>query len=274
MNEVIMKRARHAAIRTNLYQNCRVYGPDGSLMFRCNRRRLDWYLVRGLAVAQGEDAIQLLFEPKGPGSAGDRYYLEDRDNICVVCGAGERLTRHHVVPDSYRRHFPAGMTAHNWFDVLLLCIQCHEEYEQRALELRQRIAGEHGIAPSGLAPTVDHEAVRVVKFACALKRHWTTIPEPRREVLLDELRRYLKKDDITEQDILAASELDSRLGGGLPAGKIVIEQTSDLDAFVRRWREHFITTMQPRYLSRHWIVNRTADGRSFGTDAVDPFAQS
>lgn len=243
-------------------------------MFRCNRRRLDWYLARGLAVAQGEDSIQLLFEPKGPGAAGDRYYLEDRDNVCVVCGAAEQLTRHHVVPDSYRRHFPTGMTAHNWFDVLLLCIECHEAYELRALELRQRIADEHGISLNGQPPPIDKEALRVVKVACALRRHWRTIPEPRREVLLDELRRYLKKDLITEQDILTASDLDIRLGGGLLAGKIIIEQTSDLDAFVRRWREHFIITMQPRFLSRHWAVNRTADGRGFGADSVDLIAQT
>jgi hypothetical protein len=258
-----MKRLKRPAIRTHLYQNCRVYGPDGELMFRCNRRRLDWYLARDLALEKGENAIQLLFEPKGPGAAGDRYYLEDRDNVCVVCGAVEQLTRHHVVPDSYRRHFPGGITAHNWFDVLLLCISCHEEYEQRALDLRQQIADEHGVALNGLAPPVDNEALRAVKFASALKRHWPTIPEPRREVLLDELRRYLKKDIITEQDILATSELDSRTGRGIPAGKIIVEQTSNLDVFVRRWREHFIATMQPRFLSRHWVVNRTADGRGF-----------
>jgi len=274
MNEAAMKRVKHAAIRTNLYQNCRVYGPDGELMFRCNRRRLDWYLARGLAVAQGEDGIQLLFEPKGPGAGGDRYYLEDRDNICVVCGAAEPLTRHHVVPDSYRKHFPTGMTAHNWFDVLLLCIECHEAYEQRALELRRRIAEEHGVPLGGQAPTVDKEALRAIKFACALRRHWATIPALRRELLLGELRRYLKKDLITEQDILTASELDTRLGGGLLAGKIIIEQTSDLDAFVRRWREHFIVTMQPRFLSRHWVVNRTADGRCSGAEVVDSVAQS
>ena len=229
-------------------------------MFRCNRDRLDWYLARGLAVAKGEDAIQLAFEPKGPGAAGDEYYLEDRQNICVVCGTDQQLTRHHVVPDSYRRHFPDGMTAHNWFDVVLLCIPCHEEYEQTALGLRQRIAGEHDIPLNGLAPPLDADAFRIVKYASALKRHWSSIPEDRRQFMIDELRRYLKKDVITQQDMLAACELDFR-SRGIPAGKIIVEQIGDLDAFVQRWREHFISTMQPKYLSRRWVVNRSAAGR-------------
>ncbi|ORZ35301.1 hypothetical protein BCR44DRAFT_101012, partial [Catenaria anguillulae PL171] len=91
-----------------LYENCSVYGPDGqTLLFRCSRKKLDWYLTRSLAVPLSTTSIQLTFTPRGPGRANQPWYLEPKTNTCVICGsASGGLVMVSVVPHQYRRHLP------------------------------------------------------------------------------------------------------------------------------------------------------------------------
>ena len=57
-----------------------------------------WYLDRRLAEQIDEHSIKLTFDPKGPGHMNDPniYYLEDRQNHCVVCGSTRNIISHHV----------------------------------------------------------------------------------------------------------------------------------------------------------------------------------
>jgi hypothetical protein len=73
-----------------------------------NKRKIDWYLSRSLAVEVPNvaNAIRLLFEPRGLGNHGDNFYLETKSNICVACGVSKSLIRHSIVPHSFRTHFP------------------------------------------------------------------------------------------------------------------------------------------------------------------------
>lgn len=63
---------------------------------------MQWYLDRQLATTLSSTSIKLTFETKGKGHQDDPYYLEDRENRCVVCGvfAGSRvctgLMQYHV----------------------------------------------------------------------------------------------------------------------------------------------------------------------------------
>ncbi len=36
----------------------------------------------------------------------DDYYLENKENMCVVCGAVTQILRYHMIPSQYRKHFP------------------------------------------------------------------------------------------------------------------------------------------------------------------------
>ena len=47
--------------------------------------------------------VRLKFEPaKRPASDQD-YYLQDKDNVCVVCGASDHYIRKLIVPQEYRK---------------------------------------------------------------------------------------------------------------------------------------------------------------------------
>ena len=48
-------------------------------------------------------AVKLKFEPKARPTTDQDYYLQDKENICVVCGAREDYVRKIVVPQEYRK---------------------------------------------------------------------------------------------------------------------------------------------------------------------------
>jgi hypothetical protein len=138
--EEINKR-RDGRINNTPYDNYRVFGIDGELMFRCSKSRVDWYMKRGLAekLLGQENSYKLTFVAAGPGNRHDPYLIDDKENICVVCGAGTYLTRHHVVPYRYRKHFDLKYKEHNHYDVLVLCSDCHERYELHAWSLTSKL---------------------------------------------------------------------------------------------------------------------------------------
>jgi hypothetical protein len=35
-------------------------------------------------------------------------------------------------------------------------------------------------------------------------------------------------------------------------GKLVVQQLTDLNAFIYRWRRHFVAVLQPKFLSDAW----------------------
>ena len=83
------ERRAYQVLQRSHYESCKVIGPDGNFMFSCNRKRVNWYLSRGLAelvTVQPAPTIRLLFQPKGPGNLGNKYYETEHQNLCVVCG--------------------------------------------------------------------------------------------------------------------------------------------------------------------------------------------
>ena len=231
--------------------------PDGTLLCRCAHDKLEWYVSRGLAIVESTDqyAFRLTFQPKGMGNANQPFYLSEKHNRCVVCGSEENLTQHHCVPRCFRRNFPPAYKYNTSHDVLPVCIPCHHAYEPYAFEVKQQLAHSAGVLLDVSVP-MNQEHNRVIKCAIALHRHSDKIPEPKRQELLQTLRTFYGKEDITSEDIAEACELE----GGRPASadnacfqKIV--EAANLDEFVVMWRQHFVSTMNPQFLPDHWSVN-------------------
>jgi len=243
------------------YGNCKVLDLAGKLMFRCGPDKVQWYLDRDLARVISTDdpfTIQLTFVTNGPGHVGDDYFLQDKANVCVVCASTDMLTMHHVVPRCYRRHFPEQLKSHSSHDVVVLCIDCHEDYEHHAFKLKQEIAKEYGVPVSGKGVCVD-ECLRLVRSAGGtLSRYRPQLPAKREQELLDVLRDYYGRDAITDEDIEEAAAIDHRVTEDfVHHGKYVVANTPDLEAFVKRWRKHFIVTMKPQHLPDGWDLERT-----------------
>jgi len=48
--------------------------------------------------------VQLLFEPSGRPVDEQNYYLHEKDNVCVVCGAADSYIRKNIIPREYRKY--------------------------------------------------------------------------------------------------------------------------------------------------------------------------
>ncbi|KAG7573358.1 Ribonuclease H-like superfamily [Arabidopsis suecica] len=209
-----------------VYHNCRIYANDGRLLCYCDKRKLEWYLNRGLAklVEENPPAIMLLFEPKGrPEDEGNDFYIQTKRNICVGCGEGKHYLRYRIIPSCYRVHFPEHLKSHRSHDIVLLCVDCHEVAHAAAERYKKKIATEFGIPlfvrrvldskeAQGTSSLVEDEStgnsedagvspLHLRSAAMALLRHGNRMPSSRREELLQTVKMYYGGRDISEEDL-------------------------------------------------------------------------
>lgn len=104
----VEREACYQPLKDLVYENYTLLAPDGRVLCRCGRKKVDWYLSRGLARAVENEPshFQLNFVPGGHGEDGDTYQLADKSNHCVVCGRDDYNTKHHIVEYEYRQHMP------------------------------------------------------------------------------------------------------------------------------------------------------------------------
>lgn len=241
-----------------LYGSYLVLHPDNSPMFRCGQEKAEWYLSRNLAelVADDPPVLKFKFVPKGRGHSGDTFYLSKKENRCVVCGHDnlEDLTRHHVVPYCYRKFFPPKAKRNNYHDVLLLCEECHQKYEEKAQQMKKDLAVKYD-APLGFV-AVDPKKHQARKFALALYAWGQKMPQSRVEQLKEWLREYLGHDPNSEELFKLSNLCYSRSDPFGEHGRNVITKIPNLQDFVVMWRNHFIMEMKPLFLPDYWDTNR------------------
>jgi len=252
--------------KTPVYGNIQVIHPNGSLMFCANDKKARWYLSRGLAVVIRDypPAIQLTFEPKGPGRAGDHQSLIYKQNICVVCGSEDvdSINRHHIVPYCYRRHFPVSIKERNDYDVVAICFDCHSIYEQLATKLKRQIAKDYK-APLDIAPTEEMLGRwQASKAAHTLRLYREVIPNDRILYLEKRIRQYLGKSDgdyLTDDEINKMADIGLKTGAvskeflhGHQVAQVVLSSETSIHAFFLLWRQHFIQTVSPKFMPAGW----------------------
>lgn len=242
------------SIKNDIYEGCQVLSPEGQLMFRCRRKKAEWYLKKDLAFHLSDNplTIQLSFAPKGPGRIGDPFHLQRRKNVCCVCGAKETLSRHHVVPYCYTK-YDSDSFRHNSHDVLPMCEHCHGDYEENhSLALRQKLAVIFDAPLNGTG--IYSEEIRITKVAKAIIEHSHDMPMEKITSLLAILRDHLGHEPLLDETIalsrmIPTNEYKSH-------GEMVMSRISDVNQFVRMWRKHFLRTMNPGFMPNHWDVNR------------------
>jgi hypothetical protein len=244
-------------LTTPLYSNIQVQNSAGEHIFNCSHKKVKWYLARNLAeiIQHSPLIIRLNFQVKGNGNAHDPFYLQTRENICVVCGSNQELTRHHIIPLCYRRNLPEQLKDHSSYDILPVCQPCHYKYEEHADQLKHQLREELGI-PKKSQPGIDREKHKIHNAASALIKHADVIPPVKKLQLLDILNKYYGRD-ITDDDIREASRLSFKIVYTEKSDALqVVEKITDLEAFIIRWRKHFISHTNPQHLPKYWIVER------------------
>ena len=246
--------------KRQIYESVKMIHPDGTVMCLTTVRRGEWFIERNLAVWENEEtknAFRLTFEPGGKGKHDNPFYIQERENICVCCGATDGLNRHHVFPTVFRKHLSTLCKSGNSHDVLPVCHECHEEYEIEADKLKSLILNEFGIKRDFTQSPEEKYNKKILQARTMLNRlngegaftHNGKVIKPPVEVI-DKFKELAKLDLIDE--------------GNTPYfvrnhwGRLVMERIQEQDeeqSFVERWRQHFVDTMQPKFLPKHWEVD-------------------
>lgn len=251
------------AITAKFYGNCQVYNKDNQLMFCCDEKRINWYLKRNLAEKLSPNSIRLLFQTKGNGHVGEDYFLNNKENICVVCCGAEDLTRHHVVPLCYRKHFPDIYKNRFCYDIFLLCIKCHNKYEKVALNLKKEISKEYSFQEGG--PTENETEIRELKkieALISLLSNENKIPLDRKQILEKTIEDYLIKMNLNREELLLNCKRNrcryerKKDSCAITFGEYVVNHLTDIPSFIKRWREHFVKEMNPQHLPKGYDVNK------------------
>lgn len=231
----------------NLYGGIKILSPEGAILCRCNKKKSNWYLSRELADKKSEDCIVLRFTPKG---FGDPYLIHPKANICVVCGMDKELTKHHVVPSSYRKHFPVKFKTHLSHDCVLLCVDCHEKYELESRNRQRVLARRYNVPLSGF----EQKSSQGMAFGSikALLDHGNRIPPERKEQLWSNIERHFGYRPNTE-DFPAILEGKPKMK---THGELLVEKFSEkrLAGFIMGWRKHFVKVMNPNFLPEGWAI--------------------
>lgn len=260
--------AQSRALKSDNYSNVLMTTPDGTPMFRCGQKKLNWYLSRDLAEITSKEGDEetvgrFLFEPKGFGWAYDDYFLSVKDNHCVVCGSTEDLTRHHVMPYCYRRYFPEDVKSHNSYDIVLLCVEHHEEYESHADSLKKKLAIKHGAPLNGIGGSVDTSLGRAnaFKFTLSRKHKANKIPIDRQQDMLNYIMKVINRvrgenlQSLSIEDLKDIETFSCSVRPHTQHGEVVVRHY-DCDDFAIMWRHHFVSHMNPQALPDHWHPDR------------------
>ncbi|XP_053553965.1 exonuclease 3'-5' domain-containing protein 2 [Bombina bombina] len=267
----------YSARKSPLYDNCFLHAPDGQPLCTCDRKKAQWYLDKGIGDLVSNDPfiVQLLFEPSGRPESSADYYLTVKENVCVVCGKRESYIRKNIVPHEYRRHFPIQMKDHNSHDVLLLCTACHAVSNYYDANLKQQLAEEFN-APIGCEEglrLLEDPMRRQVRSGARALLNATNLPEQRRAELLQDIKDFYSTENVTPETLQEAANLESRVLNEtyIPHGLKIVQSFAkggllSLMELERRWRQHFLDTMQPKHLPQRWSVdhNRSKLLRKYG----------
>ncbi|RKP11693.1 hypothetical protein BJ684DRAFT_21724 [Piptocephalis cylindrospora] len=207
-----------------IYDNCTVLTQEGHVLFR---KRLEWYLTRGLADPVDDTTVRLTFQARGPARSSEAWHIQDRVNQCVVCGVEQEeagLMQHHVVPSMYRKEMPETLKSRNDHDILPLCDHCHERYGRHAHAFKTHLAHTYEAPLEGVGWIYLPHLRPVIKAARALSsRNVIGIPLDRQEHLRGIILDWWLEEGVKEEEERAEGE---RMG--VDGDDVAMEDTSGL----------------------------------------------
>lgn len=238
--------------KKELYSDCSLHDSHGFLC-NCSRQRANWYLQKDIAtiICKSPLTVQLKFDPDITDKQREAARAVKKQSICCVCGERRmhQLTRHHIIPLCFRKHFPSHYKVSLGHDVLPLCHECHVIYNKSANEKTDKLFAEnHSIFTQKQRTSFLKDILRLCKPLVERLK----IPPQRLMELNAELERAWEKQ-CSPEDI--ATTCLRELAQQKPAPLIYLQDVASLDDFIRAWRRHFIATMNPQFMPQGWEIS-------------------
>ena len=209
-----------------------VYSQDGRFLSHTSKKRANWYFKRNLAEKiEGTENIKLSFVEK-EFIPDYNNFKESYQDYCVCCGSKDNLTKHHVVPQQYFPYLPIEFKEFNHHDLLCMCRSCHNEYEAKALSLKDKIYQD-------FVPMYYRRLMRDVNLIKCLKykRDYKNNDPVKIKNKIDKILE--KYDGLIDEN----HEFD--------INQYLID-TLSVRTFVLIWRYHFYESMDLKHLPKIW----------------------
>ena len=241
-----------------IYGNCQILSQDGVLLSRANEKRVNWYLVRNLAIKLSDNplTIKLLFKHAGYSHRDLPFFLQKRQNICVVCGAKEELSRHHIVPYCYRHYFSEQFKEYCMHDVLPLCLNCHKKCEELYDRAKYRLASKYKVELHQAEVPKDYVDIFKLRSICrTIFLHEDKIPKDRVECLISRISEILKHNPLPSEIEYYAKLKQPKINNKYKHGFQLVDKLKNIQKFIVFWRKMFLKLNKPKYMPLHWDVN-------------------
>lgn len=236
---------------SNAYGNIEIYSPGNDLMFITNQKKLNFYLKKELAEKIGDKKYRLLFEPKGIGHGErNKELLTQRANQCCCCGNKDLLTmtRHHIVPTRFRKFLPDNIKGFNHRYVIMLCIDCHEEYGYFENDLNNELAEQYNVPTLRECNNQIHVEKRIITGLADSILFKDRIPEERKEELKLEFKKRTGLEPTEDNLYKVRKRKYEPVAPDHNFGKLIVDKLKNIYDFQQMWLEHFVSTMQPLYM--------------------------
>lgn len=253
-------------LKDQVYDNIEFYSPSGELMFLGSNKKVIWYTKKDLIKKIDDNKYQFLFEPKGKGHYNESDFdtsqksmkCMPKQTICVVSGKNTHLTRHHIVPAAYVKYFLFEDYTQNRLqhhDIVLLNNSIHEEYENKALFLKDKLCKKYDI-------TSFKESCKIQQKAFTAAKQGKKLLEPsyiqNNKHYKKELQLYCFKQNIQISELQDYVSEKEQLILDLDCHYKQLSEKLDtlelLQDFCEIWRKHFIDTMKPKFLPKNWSI--------------------
>lgn len=253
--KLYMSNPSKAVSSKNIFDFIRMENPEGCFMGYSSNKRAEWYLERNLGEWVGEKVFRLNFKPQGNGKAGIPYYAIKIENRCVCCGTTENMTRHHVFPYMFRSKLPIQYKSRSNYDILPVCSDCHETYERQADLVKRDLELE--VVEKTSIPC-DKNEIKRIKSVLASRRfleQYDEFPDFYKNVPVERVLEHEENAaQFIDEKMLDKSVLNKRYWVEKLMESVVGDE-EQLFEFVKMWRQHFVDTMEPKFLPELWVVD-------------------
>ena len=235
-----------------IYSNCALYDFKG-LLCRCSFKRANWYVKRGLAKVISEKPYQVMltFDPEVSMEQREVVYSIYKENICCVCKSDDLglLTRHHIVPFSFRKKFPESYKSCMSHDIVPVCDDCHKAYHQHA---KAWLNDMYKKCPEVELNRERKRKLRQILSMCKALQ-LGSVPESRKKEVRKDLYSIWDKKHTVQQivNICLEEKRNFKTDSDIYFENLPVS----LDEFILSWRLHFVDTMKPPFLPKGWSLD-------------------
>jgi len=235
------------------YDNCELWSNIGTFLGYINKRRFDWYIKKGLAGLKSENAISLNFEPSYKREKIElvRETCQPKENKCVACGSETELRKFRIVPMDIKKLFPINIKAHKCDDIVVLCCEDVPDADYFANEFKHMLFEEYSIDVKNYKMTKQMHFGK--SFVTTFLNNKVNNKDDANEFTIKKITSIFGRFPSDEEMKQYLIDLENKKHNGFktPEEELVsyIAKNNDYVRFINRWKQNFVDTMTPMFLS-------------------------